>query len=148
MATARPSVADKRRTFRTLHQSGCFVIPNPWSVGTAVYLQGLGFKALASTSSGFAHSLGLPDSAVSCDVVLEHLREIAHFYVGTQLFFTAHKTDVLLGKLLLQALHECNGWILRLTDAEDDFVLGILLLTVATKTLIHPGIDTSQRLED
>jgi len=76
MATARPSVADKRRTFRTLHQSGCFVIPNPWSVGTAVYLQGLGFKALASTSSGFAHSLGLPDSAVSCDVVLEHLREI------------------------------------------------------------------------
>ena len=50
----RPSVADKRAAFAKLHQSGCFVIPNPWDVGSARYLQGLGFKALASTSSGFA----------------------------------------------------------------------------------------------
>ena len=48
----RPSVADKRRTFRKLHESGCFVIPNPWDVGSARYLQGLGFKALASTIVG------------------------------------------------------------------------------------------------
>src|SRR5690348_17775027 len=52
------SIADKRRAFRALHQSGCFVIPNPWNVGSARYMQGLGFKALATTSSGFAHSIG------------------------------------------------------------------------------------------
>ena len=50
------STADKRRAFRALHQSGCFVIPNPWNVGSARYMQGLGFKALATTSSGYAHS--------------------------------------------------------------------------------------------
>ena len=76
MTSARPSVSDKRRTFRTLHQSGCFVIPNPWNIGTARYLQGLGFKALATTSSGFAHSEGLPDGGPSRDMVLAHLREV------------------------------------------------------------------------
>jgi 2-methylisocitrate lyase-like PEP mutase family enzyme len=74
---ARPSVAEKRRTFRELHRSGCFVIPNPWNVGTARYLQGLGFKALASTSSGFAHAEGYADGAVPLDGALAHLREIA-----------------------------------------------------------------------
>jgi 2-methylisocitrate lyase-like PEP mutase family enzyme len=48
------SIADKRRAFRRLHEAGCFVIPNPWDIGSARYLQSLGFKALASTSSGFA----------------------------------------------------------------------------------------------
>jgi 2-methylisocitrate lyase-like PEP mutase family enzyme len=71
------SPADKRRTFRALHQSGCFVIPNPWNVGTARYLQGLGFKALATTSSGYAHSQGYPDGAQSRDDVLLHFAEIA-----------------------------------------------------------------------
>src|SRR2546426_4470837 len=75
--TSAPSVADKRRTFRDLHRAGCFVIPNPWNVGTARYLQGLGFKALATTSSGFAHAQGYPDGAVPRDVMLAHLREIA-----------------------------------------------------------------------
>ena len=51
-----PSIADRRRTFRQLHESGCFVIPNPWDVGSACWLQGLGFAALASTSSGLAWS--------------------------------------------------------------------------------------------
>ena len=72
-----PSPADKRRAFRTLHDSGCFVIPNPWNVGSALYLQGLGFKALATTSSGYAHSLGLPDGAATRDMVLAHYRELA-----------------------------------------------------------------------
>src|SRR5664279_1106764 len=72
-----PSPADKRRTFRALHDSGCFVIPNPWNVGSALYLQGLGFKALATTSSGYAHSLGLPDGAATRDMVLAHCRELA-----------------------------------------------------------------------
>lgn len=71
------SAADKRRTFHALHQSGCFVIPNPWNVGTARYLQGLGFKALATTSSGYAHAQGFADGEQSCDAVLAHFREIA-----------------------------------------------------------------------
>ena len=51
-----PSIAEKRREFRRLHESGCFVIPNPWDIGSARYLQGMGFKALATTSAGFAFS--------------------------------------------------------------------------------------------
>jgi 2-methylisocitrate lyase-like PEP mutase family enzyme len=70
------SVADKRRAFRKLHESGCFVIPNPWNVGSALYLQGLGFKALATTSSGHAHSLGLADGGATKDMVLAHYRDI------------------------------------------------------------------------
>lgn len=74
----RPSTADKRRAFRQLHDasSGCFVLPNPWDVGSARFLQGLGFKALATTSSGFGWSRAQPDGAASRDEVLEHLREI------------------------------------------------------------------------
>lgn len=71
------SIADKRQTFRRLHESGCFVIPNPWNVGSAPYLQGLGFKALATTSSGYAHSIGYSDGDVTRDMVLAHCREIA-----------------------------------------------------------------------
>lgn len=67
------SVQDKRAAFRRLHQSGCFVLPNPWDVGSAKLLAGMGFKALASTSSGYAWSTGRPDNAVSCDDVLAHL---------------------------------------------------------------------------
>jgi len=69
----------ERQAFRTLHQEGCFVIPNPWDVGSARYLQHLGFKALATTSAGFAFSQGLPDSevAVSRDRSLAHIGEIA-----------------------------------------------------------------------
>jgi len=72
----RPSIADKRRTFRQLHEAGCFVIPNPWDVGSARFLQGIGFKALATTSSGFAWSQARADNAVARDDVLAHLREI------------------------------------------------------------------------
>jgi 2-methylisocitrate lyase-like PEP mutase family enzyme len=72
-----PSLADKRAAFRRLHESGCFVIPNPWNVGSARYLQGLGFKALATTSSGFAHAQGFADGEQSCEEVLAHFGEIA-----------------------------------------------------------------------
>ena len=77
MSKSRPTIAEKRQTFRKLHEAGCFVIPNPWNVGTARYLQGLGFKALATTSAGHAHSLGLPDGGQSVDAVLAHYRELA-----------------------------------------------------------------------
>ena len=76
MAETRPSVADKRRTFQRLHESGCFVIPNPWDVGSARLLQSLGFKALATTSAGFAWSKGRPDSGATRDMVIAHLQEM------------------------------------------------------------------------
>ena len=70
------TVAQKRADFRALHEQGCFVIPNPWDTGSARYLQGLGFKALATTSSGHAWSQGFADGAQSRDTVLAHLRDI------------------------------------------------------------------------
>lgn len=76
MPHTRPSIADKRRAFHRLHQQGCFVIPNPWDVGSARYLQSLGFKALATTSSGFAWSHGHRDGGMSRDRVLDHLTEM------------------------------------------------------------------------
>ena len=75
-ATSRPGVADKRRTFRSLHERGCFVIPNPWDLGSARYLQSLGFKALATTSSGFAWSRAHADNSLDRGTVLAHLRDI------------------------------------------------------------------------
>ena len=71
-----PSIAERRDAFHKLHEAGCFVMPNPWNVGTARYFQGLGFKALATTSSGFAHAQGCADGAVPRDLMLQHLREI------------------------------------------------------------------------
>src|SRR5580698_4455448 len=72
------STHDKRDTFRRLHQDGCFVLPNPWDVGSAKILQHLGFKALASTSAGMAWSMGRADGDVSLDEVLLHLSSLAH----------------------------------------------------------------------
>lgn len=71
-------LAARRAAFRKLHESGCFLLPNPWDVGSARYLRGLGFKALATTSAGFAFSSGLPDADwdVPRDKVLQHIAEI------------------------------------------------------------------------
>src|SRR5919106_925422 len=68
---------DRIAAFRRLHQSGCFVIPNPWDIGSARLLAQLGFPALATTSSGFAWSLGRPDNGVSLAEALTHFRSIA-----------------------------------------------------------------------
>ena len=70
------SSTEKRHAFRRLHESGCFVIPNPWDVVGVRFLQSLGFKALATTSSGHAWAHGYPDGAMPVDDVLAHLREI------------------------------------------------------------------------
>jgi 2-methylisocitrate lyase-like PEP mutase family enzyme len=67
------SVSEK---FRAMHESGCFVLPNPWDIGTAIYLEHLGFEALATTSAGFAFSRGKRDGAVPRDEMLAHIREI------------------------------------------------------------------------
>ena len=74
-----PTTSEKRNTFRRLHASGCFVLPNPWDVGSARYLQHLGFEALATTSSGAAFSMGLPDAdwALPRDAMLAHIATIA-----------------------------------------------------------------------
>ena len=72
------SVAERRAVFRRLHESGCFVLPNPWDMGSARLLQHLGFQAVASTSSGSAWSTGRPDYAVSRSDVLEHLSSLCN----------------------------------------------------------------------
>jgi methylisocitrate lyase len=69
--------SERIRVFRTLHESGCFVIPNPWDLGSARLLAGLGFKALATTSAGFAWSVGRPDNGVTLAQALDHLRSIS-----------------------------------------------------------------------
>ena len=71
-----PKIAERRQTFRELHRSGCFAIPNPWDIGSARHLQHLGFKAVATTSAGFAFSRGLPYGSVGCYMMLAHIREI------------------------------------------------------------------------
>ncbi len=70
------TTSEKRRAFRQLHQDGCFVIPNPWDVGTTRQLQHLGFKAVATTSAGFAYTAGLADNAVPRDLMLAHIQEL------------------------------------------------------------------------
>jgi 2-methylisocitrate lyase-like PEP mutase family enzyme len=72
-----PTTAEKRTAFRRLHESGCFVIPNPWDIGTTRYLQNMGFKALATTSAGFAWSRGLADGGVTLDAMLAHIAELS-----------------------------------------------------------------------
>lgn len=71
------NTTDRCRMFRELHSSGCFVLPNPWDVGSARVLARLGFPALATTSSGFAWSLGRPDHRVSLEEALVHFRAVA-----------------------------------------------------------------------
>ena len=70
------TVAEKRAAFRELHASGCFILPNPWDIGSARYLQSIGFKALATTSSGFAWSVGHADNTLPREAILAHLRSI------------------------------------------------------------------------
>jgi 2-methylisocitrate lyase-like PEP mutase family enzyme len=70
-------LATRRAAFRSLHTEGCFVLPNPWDVGSARRLQRMGFKALASTSSGYAWSMGREDGDMSRDEVLSHLYELS-----------------------------------------------------------------------
>ena len=88
MKSTQTSVAEK---FQEMHEAGCFVLPNPWDLGTAIYLERLGFKAVATTSAGFAFSRGKPDGGVPRDEMLAHIREIvkatslpvnADFYAG------------------------------------------------------------------
>ena len=91
------SIADRRAAFHRLHESGCFVIPNPWDIGSAQWLQATGFKALATTSSGFAWSHGHSDGAMSRDRAL-----LTHTALHKVPSLRAH--DLLIDGLL-QAVH-------------------------------------------
>jgi 2-methylisocitrate lyase-like PEP mutase family enzyme len=71
----RPTQTSLAAKFHALHESGCFVLPNPWDIGTAIYLERLGFRALATTSAGFAFSRSKPDGGVPRDEMLAHIRE-------------------------------------------------------------------------
>src|SRR4030095_2782810 len=62
--------------FRKMHESGCFVLPNPWDIGTTIYLENLGFEALATTSAGVAFSRGKREGGVRRDEMLAHIREM------------------------------------------------------------------------
>jgi 2-methylisocitrate lyase-like PEP mutase family enzyme len=76
MKDANLTQRDAVESFRALHESGCFVLPNPWDIGTAMYLHRLGFKALATTSAGFAFARGKADGEVPRDEMLAHIGEI------------------------------------------------------------------------
>ena len=71
-----PTIADKRAAFARLHEHGCFLLPNPWDAGSARYLESLGFKALATTSAGFAWSRARPDNGINREMALAHLAEL------------------------------------------------------------------------
>lgn len=125
--------------FHALHASGCFVLPNPWDVGTALHLQQLGFKALATTSAGFAFTRGLPDdpSVLSCEEVLAHVREIAH---ATSLpvnadFQSGYADDAEgVGANVARCVASgCSG--LSIEDARGDGEAGLFPLPVALERL-------------
>ena len=125
MTPSRPSIADKRRTFQQLHATGCFAIPNPWDVGSARYLQSLGFKALASTSAGFAWSRGQADNGVSRDRVLAHLRELADatdlpVHADFEGGFASHTLDTAVERLSAarKAIDKAGGDVLLVGRAE------------------------------
>src|SRR5919206_328505 len=115
------------RAFRRLHQSGCFVIPNPWDIGSAKLLVQLGFPALATTSSGFAWSQGRPDNHVALDDVLAHLRAVsaavdvpvnADFEGG---FAVAPEPEW--SRLVADSLKQHGGWhtYLKLVEARNAY---------------------------
>lgn len=72
-------VASKRQAFRVMHADGFFILPNPWDIGGLRRLEKLGFKAIASTSAGFAWSIGREDNAVPRDLILDHLRVLCAY---------------------------------------------------------------------
>jgi 2-methylisocitrate lyase-like PEP mutase family enzyme len=76
VSDTRPTIADRRRSFRALHDHGCFLLPNPWDAGSARYLASLGFRALATTSSGFAWSRARADNHITRELALAHLAEL------------------------------------------------------------------------
>jgi 2-methylisocitrate lyase-like PEP mutase family enzyme len=144
------SIAEKRAAFRTLHESGCFVIPNPWDIGTARYLQHLGFKALATTSAGFAFTCGLADGAVPRDTMLGYIAEIvANTDVPVNADFEAGYAHEPQG--VAESVRLCIGTGVAGLSIEDatgekdkplyDFDLAVARMKAARKTIDAAGGD-------
>src|SRR5258708_21832040 len=138
----------RRAAFRKLHESGCFVMPNPWDRGCALYLRHLGFPALASTSAGFAFSRGLADGAVPRDRVLAHIGEIvaaldlpvnADFESGY-----AHSTDALAQNVQLCMATGVAGLSIEDATGERSRPLYELPLAVERIKAARAAIDSSR----
>ena len=138
----------RRAAFRKLHESGCFVMPNPWDPGSALYLRHLGFPALATTSAGFAFSRGLADGAVPRDRVLAHIGEIvaavdlpvnADFESGY-----AHSTDALAQNVQLCMATGVAGLSIEDATGERDRPLYELPLAVERIKAARAAIDSSR----
>src|SRR5665811_1625649 len=86
--------ADRIAEFRRLHASGCFVMPNPWDVGSARALASMGFRALATTSAGFAWTVGQPDNSIGLDQTLAHLRSVARSPFIFELVSDVERADI------------------------------------------------------
>jgi 2-methylisocitrate lyase-like PEP mutase family enzyme len=144
---SRPSIADKRRLFHEMHRSGCFVIPNPWDIGSARFLQSLGFKALASTSSGFAWSRGYPDGPVARDQVLAHLSElVAATEVPVNADFQngyAHEPDAVAENVRLAVATGVAGLSIEDSTADDAKPLYDLATATARMRAARRAIDSS-----
>ncbi|TAN08349.1 MAG: isocitrate lyase/phosphoenolpyruvate mutase family protein [Rhodanobacteraceae bacterium] len=114
--------AARRAAFRKLHESGCFIIPNPWDVGSARLLASLGFKALATTSSACAWSIGQPDDSMDADAVLAHFRTLV---AATELpvnadFEDGHARDLVQLKANVRACVETGVAGLSIEDSRRD----------------------------
>lgn len=119
---ADPRFSQRRADFRRLHESGCFLIPNPWDAGSAKILAGMGFKALATTSSGFAWSRGGHDHGMGVEAVLENCREIV---AATSLpvnadFEDGHAPDLAGVKINVRRCVETGVAGLSIEDSTDD----------------------------
>ncbi len=142
-------VAARRSEFRALHESGCFVIPNPWDIGTARYLQRLGFKALATTSAGFGFSRGFPDTvgALPREMVLTHIAEIvsassvpinADYQSGY-----AHETEAVAESVRLCIETGVAGFSIEDATGEPDYPLYELSKAVDRIRVARAAIDST-----
>jgi 2-methylisocitrate lyase-like PEP mutase family enzyme len=129
-----PSIQDRRLLFRKMHETGCFVLPNPFDLGSARYLESLGFKALASSSAGLAWALGAPDNHIKLDQVLSHLADLVQ---GTSVPINADfengfgLLDHQLADCVKQAVHTGVA-ALSIEDGIGDSSQGLYSITEAT----------------
>ena len=139
------TTADKRATFRKLHETGCFVLPNPWDVGSARALQQMGFKAIASTSAGFAWSIGKADNRVMLDDVCEHLIALcaavdlpvnADFEGGFA--HKAEKVEANVARAVKTGARVGEAWLIEEGLQPGDRVVVEGLLAVRPGTVVNP----------
>jgi 2-methylisocitrate lyase-like PEP mutase family enzyme len=144
------TTADKRLTFRKMHEAGCFVLPNPFDVGSAKALQNLGFKALASTSAGFAWSIGKADNRVTLDEVCAHLTALcgavdlpvnADFEGGF-----AHKPENVAVNSGVLLTGRCEGFLVGQSDLEMVIDRLRAYSDAGADCLYAPGIKTREQI--